>query len=199
MSNSFSGRSFVSEEIIRYDQQYLAPKYLTLEKFSEELKNVETGTITLPTLDAYSKGLTTKPIASLDLNGQKITNMSTLDISTIDAILATPKSAVNVSTMTSYNTFNVPLQIASLTNTILPLSTTTSMKTRTVINAGDPRPYTAATPSADIIERIQDVVTVAYLNEKTIHKDLDGKFTANNQKIEDLSDATLYIRANIYD
>lgn len=73
------------------------------------------------------------------------------------------------------------------------------MKGRTVINAADPRPYTALTPSVDIVERIQDVVTVAYLNEKTIHKDLDGKFTVNNQKIEDLADATLYVRANIYD
>ena len=54
------------------------------------------------------------------------------------------------------------------------------MKARTVINAGDPRPYTAVTSPADIIERIQDVVTVSYLNENTLHKDLDGKFSANN-------------------
>ena len=77
------------------------------------------------------------------MNNNRITNLSTVDITSLESIVATPKTAVNVQTMTSYNTFNVPIQIASLTNTILPLSTTTSMKTRTVINAGDPRSYNA--------------------------------------------------------
>ena len=53
---------------------------------------------------------TAKPnTGPINMNDKRIENLATLDISTIDAILATPKSAVNVSTMTSYNTFNVPL------------------------------------------------------------------------------------------
>lgn len=92
--------------------------------------------------------------AAINMNDKRLENLATLDISSIDSILATPKSAVNVSTMTSYNTFNVPLQITSLTNTILPLSTTTSMKGRTITNAADPRSYTEQSTPEEIKERI---------------------------------------------
>lgn len=111
-------------------------------------------------------------------------------MTSIDSILATPNSAVNVSTMTSYNTFNVPLQIASLTNTILPLSTTTSMKDRTIINAGDPRPYTDQSTPAEIQERLKDVVTVGYMNVNTLKRNLEGEYyNANGDKIKNLANA----------
>ena len=154
----------------------------------------------MPTLDTYSKGLTTKPIAALDLNNQRINNMSTLDVTSIDAILATPNSAVNVSTMTSYNTFNVPLQIASLTNTILPLSTTTSMKGRTITNAADPRSYTAESTPAEITERIQDVVTVAYMNVNAMRRNLEGEYyDSNGSLIKNLANAEIYTDDDVYD
>jgi hypothetical protein len=45
----------------------LAEKYLTLERFGEELKDIETGTITLPAFSVYS---TEKPaISAISCNG----------------------------------------------------------------------------------------------------------------------------------
>ncbi len=102
--------------------------------------------------------------------------------------------------MTAYNTFNVPLQIASLTNTILPLSTTTSMKDRTIINAGDPRPYTEQSTPAEIQERLKDVVNVGYFNVNAMRRNLEGEYyDANNDQIKNLANATIYTDNDIYD
>jgi hypothetical protein len=134
------------------------------------------------------------------MNNKRLENLATLDITSIDSILATPNSAVNVSTMTSYNTFNVPLQIASLTNTILPLSTTTSMKGRTITNAADPRSYTAESTPAEITERIQDVVTVSYLNINAMRRNLEGEYyDANNDLIKNVANAEIYKDSDVYD
>lgn len=74
------------------------------------------------------------------------------------------------------------------------------MKDRTIINVGDPRPYTDQSSAEEIKERIQDVVTVAYMNVNTLRRNIDGEYyDANNSKIKNLSDAQLYLDAETTD
>jgi hypothetical protein len=50
------------------------------------------------------------------------------------------------------------------------------MKDRTIINAGDPRSYTAQSTPEEIKERLQDVVTVGYMNVNTLKRNLEGEY-----------------------
>jgi hypothetical protein len=55
------------------------------------------------------------------------------------------------------------------------------MKDRTIINAGDPRPYTEQSTPAEIQERLKDVVNVGYFNVNAMRRNLEGEYyDANN-------------------
>jgi hypothetical protein len=74
------------------------------------------------------------------------------------------------------------------------------MKGRTITNAADPRPYTAQSTPAEITERIQDVVTVAYMNVNTLRRNLEGEYyDSNGSLIKNLANAEIYKDADVYD
>ena len=67
------------------------------------------------------------------MNDYRIEKLATVDISSIDSILATPKTAVNVDTMGTYTT----LQLALNTAYCGPLFDTMDVKGKRVTNMGD--------------------------------------------------------------
>jgi hypothetical protein len=67
------------------------------------------------------------------MNDYRIENLATVDISSIDSILATPKTAVNVDTMGTYTT----LQLALNTAYCGPLFSTMNCKDKILTGVAD--------------------------------------------------------------
>lgn len=97
----------------------------------------------------------------VDFNGKRLENIGTVpDLTSIDSILATPNTAVNVTTMGNYTT----LQLALNTAYCGPLFSTMNVKGKKITNVSTPYIYTNADSSATIDESVNSAATFGLIN-----------------------------------
>lgn len=66
----------------------------------------------------------------LSMNNKRITNLASVDVSSLDSILATPNVAANVNTASTLSTFQIALNTAYCG----PLSSEMSVKNKLITN-----------------------------------------------------------------
>jgi hypothetical protein len=101
------------------------------------------------------------------MNNKRIDNLSTLDLTSLDSILATPNSACNVATTGSLITGNLLLSTAYCG----PLFSTMNVKGKRITNMADALPLEFGVDTPDeAFEKTLQGVNIRTLNDLTVHK-----------------------------
>ena len=101
-----------------------------------------------------------KNTGDVDMNGKRLTNLSSVPGLTIDEILATPNVAVNVSTMGNYTTASLALNTAYCG----PLFSTMNVKGKRITNAADPELILEDDPFEVAADKAAQLVTQNFFN-----------------------------------
>ena len=129
-----------------------------------------------------------KNTGDVDMNGKRLTNLSSVPGLDLDEILATPNVAVNVSTMVEYNTASLALNTAYCG----PLFSTMNVKGKRVTNAADPELILEDDPAG--AEKASQLVTQNFFNQHALTTAPDDRenYFARNKYLFNLRDAFVY-------
>ena len=119
------------------------------------------------------------------MNNQRIENLSTLDVTSLDTILATPNSACNVTTTSNLITGNLLISTAYCG----PLSSTMNVKDKRVTNMADLIRLDNSDTDPQLTDKLKQGVNYKMMNDATLHRiPLDNyeDYYAFNSKIKDL-------------